>query len=198
MAKAHSVEEYIEKHAHFKEALLILREILLKTELEETLKWQAPVYTIHGKNVIGIGAFKNHFGLWFFNGVYLKDTEKLLVKAQEKTKGLRQMRFEKEADINKHAVLAYIKEAIANQKAGKEITATRKGKTVKFPEELVVHLKENPTLKVAFMALTPGRQREYADYIESAKRDATKQTRLEKIKPLILEGKGLYDKYKDC
>ncbi len=198
MKKANSVEDYIESHEKYKEALNLLRKIILKTDLEETLKWHAPVYTWQGKNVLGLGAFKNHFGIWFFNGVFLKDEHHLLEQAQEKTKGLRQMRFESVHDINKDAVLSYVKEAIKNQKEGKEITASRKGKTVQIPKELEQYLKDNPTLKSAFMALTPGRQREYSDYIESAKRDATKQTRLEKMKPLVLEGKGLYDKYKDC
>ncbi|WP_417196251.1 YdeI/OmpD-associated family protein [Bizionia sp.] len=198
MKKANSVEDYIESHEKYKEALNLLRKIILKTDLKETLKWHAPVYTWQGKNVLGLGAFKNHFGIWFFNGVFLKDEHHLLEQAQEKTKGLRQMRFESVHDINKDAVLSYVKEAIKNQKEGKEITASRKGKTVQIPKELEQYLKDNPTLKSAFMALTPGRQREYSDYIESAKRDATKQTRLEKVKPLVLEGKGLYDKYKDC
>lgn len=198
MKKANSVEDYIESHEKYKEALNLLRKIILKTDLEETLKWHAPVYTWQGKNVLGLGAFKNHFGIWFFNGVFLKDEHHLLEQAQEKTKGLRQMRFESVHDINKDAVLSYVKEAIKNQKEGKEITASRKGKTVQIPKELEQYLKDNPTLKSAFMALTPGHQREYSDYIESAKRDATKQTRLEKMKPLVLEGKGLYDKYKDC
>jgi len=197
MKKANSVEDYIESHEKYKEALNLLRKIILKTDLKETLKWHAPVYTWQGKNVLGLGAFKNHFGIWFFNGVFLKDEHHLLEQA-EKTKGLRQMRFESVHDINKDAVLSYVKEAIKNQKEGKEITASRKGKTVQIPKELEQYLKDNPTLKSAFMALTPGRQREYSDYIESAKRDATKQTRLEKVKPLVLEGKGLYDKYKDC
>ncbi|MFC5195508.1 YdeI family protein [Bizionia hallyeonensis] len=198
MKKANSVEDYIESHEKYKEALNLLRKIILKTDLEETLKWHAPVYTWQGKNVLGLGTFKNHFGIWFFNGVFLKDEHHLLEQAQEKTKGLRQMRFESVHDINKDAVLSYVKEAIKNQKEGKEITASRKGKTVQIPKELEQYLKDNPTLKSAFMALTPGRQREYSDYIESAKRDATKQTRLEKMNPLVLEGKGLYDKYKDC
>ncbi|WP_417199495.1 YdeI/OmpD-associated family protein [Bizionia sp.] len=198
MKKANSVEDYIESHEKYKEALNLLRKIILKTDLEETLKWHAPVYTWQGKNVLGLGAFKNHFGIWFFNGVFLKDDHHLLEQAQEKTRGLRQMRFESVHDINKDAVLSYVKEAIKNQKEGKEITASRKGKTVQIPKELEQYLKDNPTFKSAFMALTPGHQREYSDYIESAKRDATKQTRLEKMKPLVLEGKGLYDKYKDC
>ncbi len=46
--------------------------------------------------------------------------------------------------------------------------------------------------------LTPAKQREYTEYIESAKRDSVKKSRIEKIIPLVLEKKGLYDIYKNC
>jgi len=108
MKKVNSVEEYIEANSHFGDELSLLRQIIIQTELEETLKWNAPVYALDGKNVLGLGAFKNHFGIWFFNGVFLKDEKKLLSSGQEKTKGLRQMRFESIKDIDKTAVLAYI------------------------------------------------------------------------------------------
>jgi len=128
MKKVNSVEEYIEANSHFGDELSLLRQIIIQTELEETLKWNAPVYALDGKNVLGLGAFKNHFGIWFFNGVFLKDEKKLLSSAQEKTKGLRQMRFESIKDIDKTVVLAYIKEAIENQKLGKEIKPEKKRK----------------------------------------------------------------------
>ena len=199
MKKVASVEEYIENNSHFSEALLLLRNIITKTELEETLKWSAPVYALDGKNVVGLGAFKNHFGIWFFNGVFLKDEQNLLVNAQEgKTKALRQMRFESIDDIDKAAVLAYVKEAIENQKLGKEIKPERKGKSVSIPKELQTAFKANVELQASFKALTPGKQREYCEHIESAKREATKQSRLEKITPMILQGVGLHDKYKNC
>ncbi|WP_338733376.1 YdeI/OmpD-associated family protein [Mangrovimonas cancribranchiae] len=198
MKKATSVEEYIEKQPRFTKALNVLRNIIISTEVDETLKWNAPVYTINGKNVIGLGAFKNHFGIWFFNGVFLKDEKKVLEKAQEKTKALRQMRFESINDIDKTIVLAYVKEAIENQKLGKELKPERKGKDVIIPKELAHALKSNDTMEKAFKALTPGKQREYSDHIASAKREKTKLSRLEKITPLILKGVGLHDKYKNC
>ena len=90
MKKIYSVEEYIEEHAHFSEALILLRDIINGTECIETIKWSAPVYTINNKNVLGLGAFKNHFGIWFFNGVFLKDKHNLLINAQEnKTKSVK-------------------------------------------------------------------------------------------------------------
>lgn len=198
MKKVSSVEEYIEENSHFGEALSLLRDLINTTELEETLKWNAPVYTLNGKNVVGLGAFKNHFGIWFFNGVFLKDKNNLLEQAQEKTKGLRQMRFESIDDIDKHAVLAYVTEAIENQKLCKEIKPEKKVKTIVIPKELQIALETNKNFQAAFKALTPGKQREYCEHIASAKQEKTKMSRLEKIKPMILKGMGLFDKYKNC
>ena len=199
MKKVNSVEEYIETNSNWSEALTTLRNIINSTEVEETLKWSAPVYTINGKNIIGLGAFKNHFGIWFFNGVFLKDEKKLLVNAQEgKTKALRQMRFESINDIDKNTVLSYVKEAIINQKLGKEIKPNRTNKETVIPEELLIELDKDSDYKNSFNKLTPGKQREYCDHVASAKRDTTKQSRLEKIKPMILEGIGIHDKYKNC
>jgi uncharacterized protein YdeI (YjbR/CyaY-like superfamily) len=198
MKKASSIEEYIENNAHFSEELNVLRQIINSTELDETLKWNAPVYALNGKNVVGLGAFKNHFGIWFFNGVFLKDEKNLLEKAQETTKGLRQMRFESLTDIDKNAVLSYVKEAIENQKLGKELKPERKGKTVNIPKELLKELKADTVLFDAFKMLSPGQQRDYCEHIELAKQEKTKLARIEKIKPMLLKGIGLYDKYKNC
>ena len=197
MKKIYAVEEYIEENNHFGDALTLLRDIINTTELEETVKWSAPVYTLNNKNVIGLGAFKKHFGIWFFNGVFLKDEHNVLVNAQEeKTKALRQMRFESIDDIDENLVLDYVKEAIENQKLGKEITPDRSKKETVIPPELRTVLVND--LKTSFENLSPYKQREYCEYISSAKREATKQTRLEKIKPMILQGVGLNDKYKNC
>ncbi|MEH6535521.1 MAG: YdeI/OmpD-associated family protein [Psychroserpens sp.] len=197
MTKIHSVEEYIESNPHFEEELSILRKLINSTELEETMKWSMPTYCLNGKNVLGIGAFKNHFCLWFHQGVFLKDKHNLLINAQEnKTKALRQLRFDTKTDIKEAAVLGYVKEAIENQRLGREIKPTRKVKDVVIPMELQDALKSNTELNTGFKALTSGKQREYCDYISKAKRDATKQSRLEKIIPMINQGVGLHDKYK--
>ncbi|NRB58672.1 MAG: YdeI/OmpD-associated family protein [Winogradskyella sp.] len=199
MKKTTSVEDYINTNIHFEKALKLLREIINSTELEETIKWNAPTYTLNGKNVIGLGAFKNHFGIWFFNGVFLKDEDNLLVNAQEgKTKALRQMRFTSIEDIDKEKVLNYVLEAIENQKLGKETKPQRASKEIVVPDALKTILKSDPKLEEAFNQLTPGKQKEYCIHISEAKRETTKLKRLEKIIPLILKQKGLYDKYKTC
>lgn len=199
MKKATSVEEYIELNDHWSQALMILRDLVLQTELEETLKWSAPVYTLNSKNILGFGAFKNHFSIWFFNGAFLKDEAKLLVNAQDgKTQALMQMRFTSVDDINIAQVKSYVNEAIENQKLGKIMKPKRVKKELELPVELINAFKTNKALESCFTALTPGKQREFAEHISSAKREATKISRLEKITPFILAGKGLYDKYKNC
>lgn len=199
MKRASSVEEYIESSSKWKDGLEELRKILLKTEFIETLKWGIPAYTINGKNVAGIAGFKDYFGIWFFNGVFLKDEDKVLMNAQEgKTKAMRQWRFKTTDQLDEKLILKYATEAIENQKLGKEIKPERKKKETIIPKELEDVLKPNLDLKKCFDALSPYKQREYCEYIMTAKRDATKLSRLDKIIPMIKEGKGLNDKYKNC
>ena len=196
MKRFNTVTAYIEYHQEWSNILNDIRAILNKTELEETVKWGAPVYTIAGKNVIGLSAFKNHIALWFFNGVFLTDKEQVLINAQEgKTKALRQWRFAKEDTIDQDLIKRYVLEAIANQKLGK-VVKPEKAKGLEIPNLLQVALDKNESLSQAFNALTPGKKREYASYIAEAKREATKLSRIEKCIPLILAGNGLHDKYK--
>ncbi|MCG9971059.1 YdeI/OmpD-associated family protein [Christiangramia crocea] len=193
-----NVEEYIKCHSYWEEELRQLHEMILTTELKPEIKWGAPVYTLEGKNVMGIGAFKNHYCLWFFNGALLKENTSLLVNAQEdKTKALRQIRFEKGENVRTSVLLPYIREAIQNQREGKEIMPDKNRELV-IPVELSTALDNDRELKDSFSKLTPGRQREYAEYISEAKREATKTSRLEKINPMIKSGVGLNDKYKNC
>ena len=197
MTDSQKIDAFIAKQKKWKEKLEKLREIILQTDLKEELKWGKPTYTLTGKMVVGMADFKNHMALWFHQGVFLKDKHNKLINAKE-AKALRQWRFEENDAIDKKLVLAYVKEAIANCKAGKEVKPVRAKKKVAIPELMEARFKENSAFKKAFDDLTPGKQREYAEYIASAKREATKVSRLEKIEPMVLQGVGLHDKYKNC
>ncbi len=127
-----------------------------------------------------------------------EDPENVLINAQEgTTKGLRQWRFTSVQEIRGHQVtiLSYLAEAIENQKAGKEIKPER-NKAMVIPEELEQAFKEDPALKDIFDALSLSKRREYAEHVASAKREETREKRLTKIIPMIIEGIGLNDKYK--
>lgn len=195
MIRAKTVEEYISKSGRWESGLRILRSVLQNTELTETIKWGMPTYTLGKKNVVGFSGFKEHFGLWFFQGVFLSDPMKKLINAQEgKTKALRQMRFTDQKQIDKDIVMTYIEEAIQNQKDGKEIKAEKKALVI--PELLLDAFNEQKELQLAFENLNLTKKREYAEYIGTAKREETKKTRLKKIIPMIIDGIGLNDKYR--
>lgn len=195
MSTRQAVKAYIHKHPEWAEELTKLQGLLAETEMEETMKWGIPTYTLNGKNVAGIGAFKSYVGLWFFNGSFLKDEKNLLINAQEgKTRGLRQMRFGSLVEIDEKVIRPYLLEAIENQRQGKEIKPEKKPLVI--PEELKEILSQDAGLSEAFDELTPGKQKEYAEYIAEAKREDTKLNRLEKIKPMIRQRIGLNDKYK--
>jgi len=191
-----TVNEYILNAKYGMEILIILREILKETELLETIKWGAPVYTLNDKNVVGIAAFKSYAGIWFFQGALLNDKAGVLVNAQEgTTKALRQWRFSSAGEIDDKLVLEYVNEAIENQKKGNEIKAERK-KSVTVPPELKDAFQKNKELESAFNQLTPGCKREYADYVSEAKKEETRKRRVQKIVPMILQKKGLNDQYR--
>lgn len=195
MEMAKTVEEYIENQEVYGKALEVLRDILCTTELQETVKWGIPTYTINKKNVIGIAAFKSYFGIWFFNGVFLSDPHGILKNAQEgKTRGMRQLKFKSLNDIDRNIILDYTLEAIENQKKGLEIKPEKKPLVI--PKELDKVFSENKELATIFDSLTLTKKREFAEHISSAKREETRQKRLEKIIPMILNNIGLNDKYR--
>ena len=198
MKRYKSVDEYIAAAAKWQEGLSRLRKILLSTDLEETVKWGAPCYVHAGKNVVGIAGFKEYFGLWFHQGALLKDAEGVLINAQDgKTKALRQWRFKSTKEIKTRLIKNYVVEAIALAEAGKEIKPTR-GKKVVVPAMLAAALRSKKKAQAGFDALTPGKQREYCNYIDEAKREETKQKRVVKVLPMIAAQQGLNDKYRDC
>lgn len=172
-----------------------LHAIIRKTPLVETTKWGGPVYTYNNKNVLGIGGFKSYFGIWFYNGVFLKDEKKLLINAnEENTKSLRQMRFNSVNEIDEKLLLAYIKEAIEIEEKGLAIPKEKKETII--PEILQKELDRNFELSTKFNAFSPYKQREFIEHIISAKQEKTQITRLEKVILMILEERGLNDKYR--
>jgi len=196
MTAKKTVDDYLIDVSHWQNELLILRRILLSTDLKETIKWGMPCYTHDGKNIVGMAGFKSYFGLWFHQGVFLSDPDNVLINAQTgKTKALRQWRMNSVNDIKLGQVEAYIAESIEHSKAGKKMPNAAPRKLI-LPQKLKTALEIDIVLKSSFESFRTAQQCDFADYISSAKQDATKQRRLENILPLIRDGIGLNDKYK--
>ncbi len=188
MQNAETAEEFVANAPTWNEELAQLREILLSSGLEETIKWGAPVYCLDGKHVVGIGGFKKYFGLWFFQGALLKDPKQRLMNAQEgRTKALRQWRFQSAKEMDRKLILSYVREAAALAKVGKEISRDR-DKPIIVPPELEAALQRNAKARKNFEAMSKSCRHEYSEYIAEAKKPETRTRRLEKILPTIEAG----------
>ena len=185
---------FFDKTTKWQEAYSILREIALETELTEELKWGCPCYTLNKNNVFLIHGFKDYCALLFMQGALMKDPKKLLIQQTENVQSARQIRFKSVTEIikSKATIKAYIKEAIAISKSGLKVEL-KKTTEYKIPEEFQNVLNEMPDFKKAFQALTPGRQRGYLLYFSAPKQTKTRESRIEKCIPQILDGKGLED-----
>jgi len=188
------VNWFFEKDTQWKEAYERLRTILLGCGLTEELKWGCPCYTINGKNVVLIHGFKEYCALLFPKGALLKDAKRILVQQTENVQSARQVRFRRVSEVNKLGrVLAdYVREAAEVEMAGLKVQL-KKTSEFKMPDEFARKLKASPTLKKAFHALTPGRQRGYLLHFSSAKQAATREARIERNAERIMAGKGLED-----
>lgn len=196
MKKFRSVDHYFEELELWTHETAKLREILLTTELEETLKWSIPCYTYQGKNIAGLGSFKSYFGIWFYQGSLMDDPDGVLINAQKgKTQAMLQWRMSAKKDIKVRQIKKYIRMAIEVAESGVEIKP-RRGKPIVVDPLLRSALDNNKVAAAAFNAMRPGGQREYADYVNEAKKDETKIRRISKILPMIAAGGGLNDKYR--
>lgn len=197
MAKTASnpkVDSMVGKAKSWQAELKKLRSIAQGFGLTEELKWGWPCYTHEGSNIVLIHSFKEYCALLFFKGALFKDPKKILIQQTENVQAARQMRFKSAAEITKlqATIKAYIKEAIAVEKAGLKVSF-KKTQEFKMPEEFRMKLDTTPALKKAFEALTPGRQRGYLLHFSSAKQAATREARIAKYIPQILKGEGLDD-----
>ena len=171
-----------------------LRALVLDCGLTEELKWGSPCYTFQNANVVLIHGFKEYCALLFFKGALMKDPEGILIKQTANVQGPRQLRFSNAKEIVKlkSTIKAYIREAIAIEKAGLKLNL-KKTSEFAVAEEFQNRLDELPALKTAFTALTPGRQRAYLLYFSSPKQSKTRASRVEKSIRRIMMGQGLDD-----
>jgi len=188
------VDAFISKASKWQAEFETLRTIMLDCQLTEDFKWGKPCYTFQKSNIVLIHGFKEYCAVMFFKGVLLKDAMHILVSQTENTQATRQIRFRHVDEIVEMETIltAYVNEAIAVEKAGLKVDF-KKTSEYKVPAEFQSKLDENPDLKTAFEALTPGRQRGYLLYFSQPKRSQTREARVEKQMQKILDGKGLND-----
>ena len=178
----------------WKAEISAMRRVLAGFAMKEECKWGKPTYTIDGKNIVIMQGFKEYFALGFFQGALLKDPKKVLVQLGQ-VHAARVMKFTSAREIaaKAAAIEAYVREAIAVEKAGLRMKP-KSTSDFPVPEELSERLRKDPRFKRAFEALTPGRQRSYLYHFAAAKQSATREARIDKAMPAIFEGKGFFER----
>ena len=178
----------------WKAEIAAMQKVLDGLGMTEECKWGKPTYTVDGKNVVILQGFKEYFALGFFQGALLKDPENVLVQLGQ-VQAARVMKFTSTKEITGNAatIKAYVREAIAVEKAGLRVKP-KKTSDFPVPAELTERFKRDPRFKRAFEALTPGRQRSYLYHFAAAKQSATRTARIEKAMPAIFEGKGFLER----
>ncbi|MEZ5245062.1 MAG: YdeI/OmpD-associated family protein [Acidimicrobiales bacterium] len=187
------IDAYVARSDMWPDEIGALRPILRECGLTEELKWGKPCYSLGGKNIVILQEMKQFLALMFFKGALLRDAEGVLEAQGPNSRSARRMCFTSVDEVvgSARTVAAYVEEAIAVEEAGLEPMPAPELVPV---EELQVRFDDDPILKEAFEALTPGRQREYHLHFSSAKQAATRAARVEKCVPKILDGKGFRDR----
>jgi uncharacterized protein YdeI (YjbR/CyaY-like superfamily) len=188
------VDWYFDKTEKWQKEISKLRTIALDCGLTEELKWGCPCYTFEGSNTVLIHVFKEYCAYLFFKGALLNDADGILIQQTENVQSARQIRFTNLKQIveMERTLKAYIYEAIEVERAGLKVKL-KKTSEYKIPEEFQKRLDKNVALNKAFNALTPGRQRAYIFHFSQPKQSKTREARVEKYIPQILDGKGLDD-----
>ncbi|MCX6064826.1 MAG: YdeI family protein [Chloroflexi bacterium] len=189
------VDWYFNKAEKWQEEFKKLRMIILDRPLTEELKWGVPCYMFEKSNVVLIHGFKEYCAILFIKGALLQDAEGILIQQTENVQAGRQIRFTnlKEIVEMESILKAYLDEAIEVEKAGLKVDF-KKATEFTVPEEFISRLEQVPGLQDAFDALTPGRQRAYILHFSAPKQSKTREARVEKWLPQILNGKGLDDR----
>ncbi|MEO5689711.1 MAG: DUF1801 domain-containing protein [Burkholderiaceae bacterium] len=190
-----AVDAYIAKAKHWNDEIAKLRSILLSGDLNEDFKWGKPCYTHDGSNIVLIMPLKETCTLLFTKGALMHDPKGILVQPGENSQSARQMRFTSLAEIIKleKSLKSYLKDAVSVEKAGLKVEFKKSTELV-YPDEFQDKLDRNSALREAFHKLTAGRQRQYHMHFTGAKQAATRESRVEKAIPLILDGMGLNDR----
>ena len=192
------VDAYIAKAAPFAQPILRhLRAVVARTlpEAEETIKWSMPHWTIGGKNVAGMAAFKAHCA-FVIHGDGRQGPEVNRAMGQYgKIAAL--------ADLPSDAALIANLRAAAKrvQTAGTALKA-RPVKTPKpeiaMPGEFAAALAKVPAAQAEFEAFAPSHRREYLEWVTTAKAESTRDKRIAQAVEWIAEGKKRTWKYERC
>jgi uncharacterized protein YdeI (YjbR/CyaY-like superfamily) len=174
--------------------LVALRALVRESGLVEEMKWGNPCYTLDGKNVAMVAAFKEHCALSFFKGAALDDADGVLDAPGPNSRHMRLVKIHTLADVTarRASIKRLLAQAIEFERAG--VKVKKAPAPAALPAELARRLAADAALAKAFKALTPGRQRSHVLYISAAKQPETRQRRVERCAVDIAAGRGMNER----
>jgi uncharacterized protein YdeI (YjbR/CyaY-like superfamily) len=200
------VDAYIERSADFAKPILgHLRELIHTAcpDVEETWKWSFPCFIYHGAIMCNMATFKEHCAFGFWKASIMEDTDKILNVGEGKEGMGHLNKLYSLKDLPKDAVLKkYIKAAMKLNEQGVKIArpkpTEKDKKELKTPDYLAKELKKNKPAEKVFNDFSYSNRKEYIEWFEEAKTDATREKRLAQAIEWIAEGKSRHWKYKNC
>lgn len=163
-------------------------------DVVETIKWSRPHFTLDGKLLAGMSAFKAHcaFGFWAREG-----TEPGQAGAMGDFG-----RIETLADLPSRTELRrQIRAAAALLRAGAP-RASKPGRTprpqLEMPADFAAALDQVKAARQHYDAFAPSKQRDYLEWVLEAKREDTRAKRVAQAVEWLAEGKSRNWKYENC
>ena len=171
--------------------------------VQETVKWGHPSFTLDGKILCMLSAFKAHCRFGFWNDEMSAYIARDHIKTND---GPGQFgHITSRADLpDDKTLLRYLAEAVrlnATLKAApSKPPAAKPARKVDLPvpPEFAQRLKDNPKAAATFEKLAPGYRREYLEWIIDAKRGETREKRMAATIERLAEGKSLNWKYQSA
>jgi uncharacterized protein YdeI (YjbR/CyaY-like superfamily) len=196
-----AVDAYIEKAADFAQPILShLRSLVHKAcpQVEEAIKWGFPHFTYKNDMLCHMAAFKQHCVFGFWKASLMKD-DWLVENAKAETamghygkiKSLKDLPADK-------IIMSQVKEAMKLNDEGKKVPKEKPAKlaTVEAPEYFLKVIAKNKKAWAVWEKFSNSCKKEYVEWITEAKREETREKRIEKAGDWMAEGKDRNWKYK--
>lgn len=202
MNKDRRIDDYIAKSENFAKPILkYLRDIVHRAcpDINETMKWSFPHFDYKGM-MCGMASFKEHCTFGFWKASLMKDNHKVFIKGENAGMG----NFGKIKDIQDlpyaKIIIEYIREAMKLNDEGitfeiRKKTNTTERKELIIPDYFINAVKKNKKAFDTFNNFSYSHKKEYIEWITEAKREETRNKRIETTIVWLSEGKGRNWKY---
>ena len=195
MKTSPKIDDYITRSATFAQPILKhLRSLVHRAGpgVEEKMKWSFPHFDYKGM-MCSMAAFKGHCAFTFWKGDLLQDPENFLDKSRSDSMG-QLGRITSLSDLPPDDVMTgFIKEAMRLNDENIKLPAkpkTKAKKELEIPDWFMAALKKNSRALASFEGFNYSHRKEYLEWVTEAKREETRDKRMQQTIEWLAEGKS--------